>query len=73
MGRNPQTIRVLAKRIGFLKLTHYGIDFVVQSKPAANNAAYTSKTLGLHVDLPYYENMPGVRLKLVLIFDTDNS
>ena len=60
VGRDPNSVRTLSKRIGFLKLTHYGVDFVVKSKVAANNAAYTSKTLGLHVDLPYYENQPGV-------------
>ena len=38
----------------------------IQSKVDANNAAYTSKTLGLHVDLPYYENMPGVSLSLAV-------
>ena len=27
----------------------------------ANNAAYTSEFLGLHVDLPYYQFGPGVR------------
>jgi Taurine catabolism dioxygenase TauD, TfdA family len=61
VGKDPLAIRTLSKRIGFLKLTHYGVDFVVKSKVDANNAAYTSKTLGLHVDLPYYENLPGVR------------
>jgi hypothetical protein len=30
MGRDPGAIRTLSKRIGFLKLTHYGVDFVVQ-------------------------------------------
>ena len=30
--------------------------------PEANNLAYTSATLGLHTDLPYYSYTPGVQL-----------
>ncbi len=51
----------LSARLGFAKPTHYGKNFVVEDKPDPNNAAYTSATLGLHLDLPFYEYVPGVR------------
>jgi len=33
----------------------------------ANNAAYTSEFLGLHVDLPYYNYGPGVNITIEIM------
>ncbi|XP_078663612.1 gamma-butyrobetaine dioxygenase-like isoform X2 [Branchiostoma floridae x Branchiostoma belcheri] len=52
----------LADRVAFLKLTNYGKEFVVMSKPNPSNVAYTSVKLGLHTDLPYYNYTPGVQM-----------
>ncbi|KAI8507040.1 Gamma-butyrobetaine dioxygenase, partial [Branchiostoma belcheri] len=52
----------LANRVAFLKLTNYGKEFVVMSKPNPSNVAYTSVKLGLHTDLPYYNYTPGVQM-----------
>lgn len=53
------TLKALVERIGFIRETHYGRVFEVQAKEDPSNVAYTSRTLGLHVDLPYYQYMPG--------------
>nr|CAH0103769.1 unnamed protein product [Daphnia galeata] len=52
----------LAKRVGFIKKTHYGEEFSVQAKANATNVAYTQGYLQLHTDLPYYEYKPGINL-----------
>ena len=57
----PYSLAQLFKRVGFAKTTHYGSDFRVESKEDPNNLAYTSSTLGLHLDLPFYEYNPGVK------------
>ena len=44
------------------EITHYGDYFKVQQKFDANNVAYTGATIGLHRDMPVYENGPGVQL-----------
>ncbi|RIA99708.1 hypothetical protein C1645_684564 [Glomus cerebriforme] len=51
----------VAERIGTIKSTFYGKLFDVESKPAANNIAYTDLHLGLHMDLLYYEAPPGLQ------------
>ncbi len=51
----------ILKRIGFSERTHYGSFFKVETKPDANNVAYTGSAIGLHLDLPYYEKTPSVR------------
>ena len=60
MPREPQRLMTLFKRIGFSKFTHYGRDFEVKAKADPNNVAYTTSTLGLHLDLPFYLYNPGV-------------
>ncbi|KAJ7391732.1 Gamma-butyrobetaine dioxygenase [Desmophyllum pertusum] len=52
----------LGERVGYAKTTHYGHHFEVHAKFDANNLAYTSHDLPLHIDLPYYDYVPGVQL-----------
>ncbi|QSZ32659.1 hypothetical protein DSL72_002238 [Monilinia vaccinii-corymbosi] len=49
----------IAKRIGNLRDTLYGPTWDVKSVPQAKNVAYTSKYLGLHMDLLYMSQPPG--------------
>ncbi|CAG8500577.1 6833_t:CDS:2 [Funneliformis caledonium] len=51
----------VAERIGTVRSTIYGKFFDVKSIPAANNIAYTSLNLNLHMDLLYYESPPGLQ------------
>lgn len=52
----------IAKRIGFYKLTHYGAHWSIRVRSDPNNVAYSGKPIGLHTDLSYYSNPPGVGL-----------
>lgn len=52
----------LCDRVGYYKTTHYGHYFDVKTKYEANNLAYTSNFLPLHIDLPYYDYIPGVQM-----------
>ena len=61
MPPTVDTLNFLCYRIGFPKTTHYGTHFVVKSKQDANNVAYTTNTLDMHTDLPYYLYKPGVQ------------
>jgi gamma-butyrobetaine dioxygenase len=47
------------EQIGFLRRTNFGETFRVETKPDANNLAYTSHALALHTDLPNQELPPG--------------
>ena len=49
--------------IFFLK---FRVTFHVQVKSDATNAAYTSASLGLHSDVPFYDYIPGVRFTILL-------
>ena len=49
----------LARRIGFLRETNFGVTFEVMNKPNPNNIAYTAHALPLHTDLPNQELTPG--------------
>ena len=51
----------LIHRVAFPKNTHYGHYFEVETKDDPSNLAYTSGTLGLHLDLGFYNYTPGVR------------
>lgn len=55
-------IRKLAKRVGFIKTTHYGDEFTVTSKDKTTAHAYSQNKLQLHVDVPYYDQMPGINM-----------
>jgi len=52
----------LAHRVGMPKSTHFGPYWNVIAKSEPMNLAYTSATLGLHLDLPFYEYTPGVQV-----------
>lgn len=49
----------LARRVGHLRETNFGLTFEVMSKPDPNNLAYTSDALPLHTDLTNQEVPPG--------------
>ncbi|MBF9032720.1 DUF971 domain-containing protein [Rhodobacterales bacterium HKCCE2091] len=51
----------LARRVGFLRETNFGVSFEVRTKPQPNNLAYTALGLPLHTDLPNQELPPGVQ------------
>lgn len=59
--------RKIANRVGFIKKTHYGEEFIVKAKEGTSNVAYLSSTLQLHSDLPYYEYKPGSNLLHCLV------
>lgn len=49
----------VARRVGHLRETNFGVTFEVVSKPDPNNLAYTSDALPLHTDLTNQEVPPG--------------
>ena len=49
----------VARRVGHLRETNFGLTFEVMSKPDPNNLAYTSVALPLHTDLTNQELPPG--------------
>lgn len=49
----------IARRIGFLRETNFGLTFEVVNKPDPNNLAYTAMELTLHTDLANQELPPG--------------
>jgi len=51
----------IANRIGTIRDTFYGRTWDVKSKPKAENVAYTAQYLGLHMDLLYMTNPPGLQ------------
>ncbi|XP_017479380.1 PREDICTED: gamma-butyrobetaine dioxygenase-like [Rhagoletis zephyria] len=60
-------VRQLADRVGFIRRTTYGEEFIVEAKPGAKNYAYLSHPLPLHTDLPYYEYKPSVNILHCLV------
>lgn len=61
----------VAKKIGFLRETNFGIEFEVKSKPNPNNLAYTSIALPLHTDLTNQELPPGYQFLHCLTNDAE--
>ena len=55
-------VKQLCNRVAFPKMTHYSEQFEVSDKPDPNNLAYTGFSLGLHLDLPYYQYNPGTQI-----------
>ena len=51
----------IARRIGFLRETNFGLTFEVVNRPDPNNLAYTAIELPLHTDLPNQELAPGLQ------------
>lgn len=58
---NQKQVELVAKRIGIIKDTFYGMSWDVKSVPDSKNIAYTSLQLGLHMDLMYFESPPGLQ------------
>jgi gamma-butyrobetaine dioxygenase len=54
-----KAVELIAERIGSIRDTFYGRTWDVRSVPDAKNVAYTSRYLGLHMDLLYMANPPG--------------
>ncbi|RHZ49965.1 hypothetical protein Glove_508g53 [Diversispora epigaea] len=61
MMNNDQGIINVVERIGTIRSTFYGKIFDVISIPGAKNIAYTNLSLGLHMDLLYYQVPPGLQ------------
>lgn len=71
----PQTeleARKIADRVGFIRRTHYGEEFMVKAKEGTSNVAYLSSPLQMHTDLPYYQHVPGVNLLHCLVQSKSN-
>lgn len=61
-GYDSWFVKLIAEKIGHVRPTFYGEVFDVINKPNADNIAYTSVKLPLHMDLLYLENVPGWQL-----------
>ena len=59
LADDPEAGLAVARRVGFLRETNFGVTFEVRSKPNPNNLAYTADALPLHTDLPNQELPPG--------------
>lgn len=59
---SEEAVENIASRIGNLRDSLYGRTWDVRSIPEAKNVAYTSQFLGLHMDLLYMANPPGLQL-----------
>jgi gamma-butyrobetaine dioxygenase len=59
---SEQAVENIASRIGTLRDSFYGRTWDVKSVPEAKNVAYTDQSLGLHMDLLYMANPPGIQL-----------
>jgi gamma-butyrobetaine dioxygenase len=58
---SEKSVENIALRIGNIRDTFYGRTWDVKSVPQAKNVAYTQKYLGLHMDLLYMANPPGIQ------------
>lgn len=52
----------VGNRLGFVRVTNYGVYFDVKSVPNPTNMAYTAVALGVHSDNPYRHPSPGIQL-----------
>ena len=59
--------RQIIERVGFIKRTHFGDEFVLKFKEGAYNFSYVGSALQLHSDLPYYDYKPGTNLLHCLV------
>lgn len=55
-------VRKIAERVGFIRKTHFGDEFTVATKEKTTTLAYTPSKLQLHVDIPYYDQMPSINM-----------
>ncbi|CAG8432769.1 502_t:CDS:2 [Diversispora eburnea] len=61
ISKNNRVEILDVERIGTIRSTFYGKTFDVISIPGAKNIAYTNLSLGLHMDLLYYQVPPGLQ------------
>ncbi|XP_054758399.2 2-(trimethylamino)ethylphosphonate dioxygenase-like [Lytechinus pictus] len=66
---NHESVTKVANLIGPVTETLYGPSFDVRSEDKPINVAYSSVSLGFHIDLAYYESPPGLQLLHCLQFD----
>ncbi|XP_058816035.1 gamma-butyrobetaine dioxygenase-like [Topomyia yanbarensis] len=59
--------RKLVERVGFIRKTHYGEEYIIKAKEGTSNVAYLSAPLQMHTDLPYYDYLPGCNLLHCLV------
>ncbi|XP_053692645.1 gamma-butyrobetaine dioxygenase-like [Sabethes cyaneus] len=64
---DEQECRRLAERVGFIRKTHYGEEYIIKAKEGTSNVAYLSAPLQMHTDLPYYDYLPGCNLLHCLV------
>ena len=57
----PESLKNLLEKVGSVRFTHYGLFWNVRTKSNPLHVAYTSATLGLHMDQPWYAYTPGVQ------------
>ncbi|HJR27402.1 MAG TPA: gamma-butyrobetaine dioxygenase [Pseudomonas sp.] len=67
----PGSLKLIARRISFIRESNFGVLFNVQSKADADSNAYTAFNLPLHSDLPTRELQPGLQFLHCLINDAD--
>ncbi|MDI5889983.1 TauD/TfdA family dioxygenase [Halomonas rhizosphaerae] len=58
----PGSLEAIARRIGPLRPTNFGLLFDVKAKPDPDSNAYTAIALPPHVDLPTREYQPGLQM-----------
>lgn len=59
---DPGSLEAIARRIGPLRPTNFGLLFDVRAKPDPDSNAYTSIALPPHTDLPTREYHPGLQM-----------
>lgn len=69
MPVDERTVLVLAERIAFIEESHFGRYFRVESKPNAENLAYTPRALLPHNDLGSRRHPPGIQFLHCLVND----
>ena len=69
MPVEERTVMALAERIAFIEESHFGRYFRVESKPNAENLAYTPRALLPHNDLGSRRHPPGVQFLHCLVND----
>ena len=55
------SLKVLARRFGYLRETNFGEIFNVETKPNPSDMAYTDVALASHTDNPYRNPVPGIQ------------
>lgn len=58
----PGSLEAIARRIGPVRPTNFGLLFDVKAKPDPDSNAYTAIALPPHVDLPTREYQPGLQM-----------